>query len=109
MIKNKDECYDFIIYNIKKNIRKTILYYKYKKSKKIGKNYYFYPKTKKQINIEKNVKLNEEIKLKIEKEKREKERIEKQRKMMELDDVNIFQENNSIVQSYEESEDENYD
>ena len=107
--KNKDECYDFIIYNIKKNIRKTILYYKYKKSKKIGKNYYFYPKTKKQINIEKNVKLNEEIKLKIEKEKREKERIEKQRKMMELDDVNIFQENNSIVQSYEESEDENYD
>jgi hypothetical protein len=29
--------------------------------------------------------------------------------MMELDDVNIFQENNSIVQSYEESEDENYD
>ncbi len=107
--KNKDECYDFIIYNIKKNIRKTILYYKYKKSKKIGKNYYFYPKTKKQINIEKNVKLNEEIKLKIEKEKREKERIEKQRKMMELDDVNIFQENNSIVESYEESEDENYD
>ena len=107
--KNKDECYDFIIYNIKKNIRKTILYYKYKKSKKIGKNYYFYPKIKKQKKIKKNIKLKEEIKLKIKKEKREKERIEKQRKMMELDDVNIFQENNSIVQSYEESEDENYD